>query len=107
MTTEIKEPFNYALINDEHKLAAEEIVNLCNQLGQPMIAEVIKNKFELIDRPKYDMEQSDFVKACSEIGIYCSIQGHRIDNGVEYPMVVINEDIRTFEKLFTHIKFNK
>lgn len=90
--------FDYGSLNDDHKAAAEECVALANQLGQPMLAELIKAKFQLVEPKRFDMDTSKFVAAAKEAGIYIAIQGHIKEGDTEYQLVSVNEDIRKLEK---------
>jgi hypothetical protein len=90
--------FDYGSLNDDHKAAAEECVALAKQLNQPMLAELIKVKFQLVEPNRYDMESSKFVQAAKEAGIYIAIQGHVKEGDTEYQLVSVNEDIRKLDK---------
>jgi hypothetical protein len=52
---EMKPTFNYGQITQEHKDAAEEISNLLDNMGHPLVADLIKNKFEVTAKPKYNI----------------------------------------------------
>ena len=90
--------FDYGSLNDDHKAAAEECVALAKQLNQPMLAELIKVKFQLVEPNRYDMDSSKFVQAAKEAGIYIAIQGHIKEGDTEYQLVSVNEDIRKLDK---------
>jgi len=90
--------FDYGSLNDDHKAAAEECVALAKQLNQPMLAELIKVKFQLVEPNRYDMDSSKFVQAAKEAGIYIAIQGHVKEGDTEYQLVSVNEDIRKLDK---------
>jgi hypothetical protein len=90
--------FDYGSLNDDHKAAAEECVALAKQLNQPMLAELIKAKFQLVEPNRYDMDSSKFVQAAKEAGIYIAIQGHVKEGDTEYQLVSVNEDIRKLDK---------
>jgi hypothetical protein len=95
--------FDYGNINKDHKDAAEEIANYLTELGQPMFAELIKQKFKVVERPKYNLEESPFIQSCRKAGIYCAIQGYTLDNNIEYPLVTVCEDIRKLNNLHSII----
>jgi hypothetical protein len=90
--------FDYGSLNDDHKAAAEECVALAKQMNQPMLAELIKVKFQLVEPNRYDMDSSKFVQAAKEAGIYIAIQGHVKEGDTEYQLVSVNEDIRKLDK---------
>ena len=58
--------------------------------------------------PKYDLEQSEFVKYCKEAGIFVAGQGYIVEgeglNQMQYPMVAICDDVRRVEKIVEVIK---
>ena len=101
-------PFDYGAITDEHKSAIQEIITLAEQHGKHDFAEFLKVKFKIKEIPSYDLESSDFVKACKIAGLYCSIQGW-VQEGVEpdiikFPLIAMCADIRDFESLIPVIK---
>jgi hypothetical protein len=98
--TEGMEPvFDYGSLKKEHKETAAEIAKILNQSGQTLLADLIKEKFELVEKPSYDWENSPFVLAAIEAGLYCNCQGTVVDNGVNYQIVSITDDIRRLEKI--------
>ena len=94
--------FNYGDITDEHKHAAKEIANLMEGMNQPMMAELIRERFQITPIPKYDFTQHPFVKACEKANLFCAVQGHVKDGSgkMEYPVISISDDVRKFEDLF-------
>lgn len=96
-----EEQFNYGDLNDSHKSAAQEILNLLNLYKDPLIVqEMIKKNFELNPKPKYDHSTSPFLAACNEINLPTNIQGWVDDNGTLYPLFFISADVRELDKLF-------
>lgn len=91
--------FDYRNINDDHKKAAEEIANILADSGQPMLSELVKLRFEVVERPKYNLNDSPFIDFCKKAGLHFVIQGYTVENGIEYPMITICEDIRKLNKL--------
>ena len=102
------EPFDYGNIKQEHKVAAEEIAALAYQIGQPMLAELIKLKFEIVEIKKYDLEQSEFLNSIKSAGIPWSVQGAMVEgegvDKIQYPLITINQEIRTLDAWFKSIK---
>lgn len=94
--------FNYGDITDEHKQAAKEIADLMEGMNQPMMAELIRERFQITPIPKYDFLQHPFVKACEKANLFCAVQGHVKDGSgkIEYPVISISDDVRKFEDLF-------
>jgi len=100
--------FNYGNISDAHKDAAKEIANIIASSGNIMLAEVIKQRFKVVEIPKFNLEDSKFAKACMIAGVFPAVQGHVQEGSdldkMEYPLVGICEDIRKLEKLYEVIK---
>ena len=104
-------PFDYGAITEEHINAVSEIIALAEQQGRYDFADFLRVKFKIKEIPSYDLENSDFVKACKIAGLYCAIQGW-VQEGVEpdlikFPLVAMCADIRDFEKLVPIIKNNE
>lgn len=99
-----KLPFNYDNINDVHKEAALEISKMLEELNQPMLGHLVKQKFKVEPIPEYDIKNSKFIMACDAYGIFTSNQGYMVENNVQYPIICINTDIRTLDLLYEGIK---
>jgi hypothetical protein len=97
-------PFNYDNINDVHKEAAIEISKVLEELNQPMLGHLIKQKFKVVEIPKYDIATNKFLMACDAYGIFTSNQGYMIDNNVQYPIISVQTDVRNLELLYEGIK---
>lgn len=104
--SEIKPVFDYGKIKPEHQEAALEIINLLENSGNILLAELIKEKFQIKIRPQFDIDNTEFVEACKEAGLYCSIQGilHEEGSDIDYQFISISDDIRKFLKLYDIIK---
>ena len=100
----VKLMFDYFIINDDHKAAVSEVCRLLETMGQAHLTHHIKQKFKIIEPPKYDLNESEFIKACNKAGITYSIQGHLFGNEVDYQMVGIIEDIRKLNDFVKQIK---
>lgn len=96
--------FNYGDIKKEHRDAAVEIAQLLDQMNLPMAAELIKEKFKLVEKEKYAIDDHEFVQACKHAEIFVNIQGHLTDNGIEYPVIMLADDFRKFSNLYNIIK---
>lgn len=100
--------FNYGDISEQHKEAAVEIAGLIANSGNPMLAELVKQRFKIVQVPRYDINQSPFIEACKSAGVFPAVQGY-VQEGVdvdkmEYPLISICEDVRKLEKLVEAIK---
>jgi hypothetical protein len=99
--------FDYGNLTDEHKAAANAIMELMLEWRHDDLAEVIKNKFRLVENARAQVEDHEFFNACKKAGIVISIQGHVADlsqGGLEYPVITVSDDIRKFFQLYNIIK---
>jgi predicted house-cleaning noncanonical NTP pyrophosphatase (MazG superfamily) len=100
--------FDYGSINDEHKKVAEEICKFLRDSNLKEIADVISQRFQLVQIPEYDMTQSKFFKECNKVGIFVACQGFLQEgtgtDAMKYPMVNISGDIRKMDQLIDSIK---
>lgn len=98
--SDVKLPFNFDEINDDHKEAIKEVSKILKSFNQDMMAEIIEQKFNLIKKPKFDKENSEFIQKAIDFGFNPTEQGIVEENGVEYPIVNIMADIRQWEKFW-------
>jgi hypothetical protein len=96
--------FDYNSITEEHKKVVKEITSLLDQHGQEMLSELIKLKFKIKENPKFDLKESVFMQACKHAQIIPIIQGFLIDQGVEYPVVLIQDDIRKLDSFVGNLR---
>jgi hypothetical protein len=96
--------FDYNLITEEHKKVVKEITTLLDQHGQEMLSELIKLKFKIVENPKFNLKESIFMDVCKKAEIIPIIQGFTLDNGVEYPVVLIQDDIRKLDSFVANIR---
>jgi hypothetical protein len=96
--------FDYNSITDEHKKAVKEVLSILEKFGYDMVSDMIKLQFGIIQRPKYDLATSEFVKCCERANILTITQGYIIDNNVEYPVVFIQDDIRKLNDFIEKVK---
>lgn len=103
-----EQTFNYNDLNNNHKDAAKEILNLLQEYKDPLIVEeMIKKQFELNPKPKYDHSDSLFLKTCEKTGLPANLQGWVDDNGTLYPMYFISAEIRELDKLILTVLNDK
>ena len=95
--------FNYRNIKQEHKEAAEEISNILSETGHPELAVLIKQRFDVIEKNYFSLENSIAFQKCCQHNINCAVQGHVLENGVHYPVVTICEDIRKLDQFIQNI----
>ena len=92
---------------DSNSLSKEQIKTLqdvalyLESINQPMISELIKQKYALKDFKLYDMNLSDFAKKCEEYNLSYAIQGYVSEGDVRYPILCITEDIRKFDEFLS------
>lgn len=91
-------------IRDDHKQAASEIASFLENSNQPELACAIREKFKLVEKEKYKLEDSKFLKSLEDNGIHYQIQGLVEDNGIQYPLILLCEDVRRFENYFNSIQ---
>lgn len=96
--------FDYNSITDEHRKAVKEVLNILEKFGYDMITDMIKLQFGITQRPKYDLNESEFVKCCQKANILTVTQGYLVDNNVEYPVVLIQDDIRKLNDFIEKIR---
>ena len=100
-----EEQFNYGELNDQHKKAAQEVLNLLEIHKDPLIVkELVTKHFQLVPKPKHDHSTSPFLAACEKTNMPANLQGWVEENGTLYPLFVFSGDIREFDKLFYAIK---
>ena len=100
----IKDVFDYGNIKEEHKDAAVEIISLLQKTGgNDLVCELIKQKFEIKEIPKYDVNTSTFGNFCKQKDIFVATQGWIVEGeGLEkkqFPIVCINVDVRKLDEL--------
>lgn len=103
--------FDYGDIKKEHKEAAQEIANLLKNNGLEDISNEILSKFQIKEIPKYDMEGHPLLDCLKEANMVPVIQGHTREQKsdgtqMEYPMLVLCDDVRKFENLYEVIRKN-
>lgn len=96
--------FDWRDIKPEHQQAAQEIADIMENMNQPMLAELIRQKFKVIPPTRYDLKQSEFVQECSKNNIGIMIQGYVDEGGIQYPLIAITEDIRRLDKFIANVK---
>lgn len=108
MTENFDHLFDYGSINEDHKKAAEEIAQLSESMGNEMLAQLIRTRFQIKEIPKYPVEQSPFVQECLKADIKVVTQGFIREgeepNIIQYPLLAVCEDVRNLDKLVKSIK---
>ena len=90
--------------NEEHIEAAEEVMNFARATGNEKFAEMIKDLFEIKEKPVFDSDSSVFLNMAKDTNIGCTIQGYKLEEGIRYPFYSVEGDIREFEKLHDSVK---
>ena len=90
--------------NEEHIEAAEEVMNFARATGNEKLAEMIKDLFEIKEKPIFDTSGSVFLNLSEPLNIGCNVQGYKLEDGVRYPFYSVEGDIREFEKLHDTVK---
>ena len=102
--------FDYGCINEQHKEAIQEVVDLARASGNEVFAELLKHKFQLVEPVRVDHTTSEFYKKCQENDIKVWLMGYVQEGGGNdpsipyHPVISITEDARKIEKLVESIK---
>jgi len=84
--------------------AAEEVMNFARATGNDKFAEVIRDFFDIQEKPIYDDSDSVFKNLSEKYNIGMHVQGYKTEDGVRYPFYSAEGDVREFEKLHEEIK---
>ena len=100
------ELFDYGSITKEHKKAVQEVIDLAKNSGHNLFAEFLKNKFQIVERKKINIDNSVFIKYAKINNMFCSVQGY-IDNlnlnePLE-PIISVTEPLSKFDKLIVSV----
>ena len=90
--------------NQDHIDAAEEVMNSARATGNTKLAEMIKDFFNIQEKPVYDDSTSVFKVLSQKYNIGMNIQGYKTEKGIRYPFYSAEGDIREFEKLHNEVK---
>jgi len=95
----MQHPFDYNNVNDSQKEAIKEVCDILCERGHDKLSDELKIKFSIVERKKYDIGQSKFIKKCRSIGLNPAYQGFIIENNVEYPLFAVSGDVRVLDTL--------
>lgn len=105
-----KELFDYGDIKKQHKEAIVEAINILNNTGQQVSATLLEHKFKIKDNKKYDLNESAFVHLCKKFKMPMSVQGYVTkgvnENAVDYPIVLIQDEISKLDEFIAFIRKN-
>ena len=104
---EIELPFNYGNLTQDHKDAAEEICKILENSNQTSLSDLIKEKFEIKPKNRFDPKDSEFIKFAEKYRIGFGIVGFVADGNQEWPIIGFSEDIRKLDIMFNEIKKTK
>jgi len=90
--------------NQDHIDAAEEVMNFMRATGNEKVAEMIRDMFDIQEKPIYDDSSSVFKVMSKKYNIGMNVQGYKTEDGVRYPYYSAEGDIREFEKLHDEVK---
>jgi hypothetical protein len=99
--------FDYRNISDDHKEAAQEICGILKQHGHDLTAELIRQRFELVEQKVFDHVNLDVIQDMIDAGIYCNVQGFIKEGDINYPMIAICEDVRKLISFHENLKKKK
>lgn len=105
-----KSLFDYGDIKKEHKEAIVEAIDVLKNTGQEVSAALLEHKFKIKDNKKYNLNESVFVHLCKKFNMPISIQGYITkgvnENAVDYPIVLIQDEISKLDDFIAFIKQN-
>jgi len=105
------EQFDYGSITDEHKKVAEEIINIIEKFNQPLLCELIKQKFQITPIKTYDLDDSIFIQYCKKANIVTTTQGFLVEgidlDAIKYPLIALSGDIRELNKFIEIVQNEK
>lgn len=98
--TEILHVFNYDKINEVHKEAAQEIVDILKSTGAEIQAELISKKFKLVEPTRYKLSDSKILMELQNTGLPVSTQGFIKEGDFEYQIVSVIGDVRLWNEFY-------
>jgi thymidylate synthase ThyX len=96
--------FNYGEINNDHKDAVAEVMNILRTMQLDDIAEMLKYKFKIEELPIFDPTKTRFWQLAKKYGINIASGGYTLENGVKYPYCTLDADIRVLEDFVDKIR---
>jgi hypothetical protein len=93
-------------LNQDHKDAAQEICDMLDEMGQSIIVPLIKERFRLIQRNRFVVDESKFAQIAKKHGVFFHAQGYVIEGDNEYPMILVSEDIRKLDSMIEDLTSN-
>jgi hypothetical protein len=100
------ELFDYNSITKEQKKAVQEVIDLAKNAGHNLFAEFLKNKFQIVERKKFNIDNSIFVKYAKINNLFCSVQGYVDNLNLKEPLepiISVTDSISKFDKLIVSI----
>jgi hypothetical protein len=93
--------FDYDNLNESHKEAAAEAAQLVEKFYGKDIADLIRQKFGVVEVTKYDLTESLFFKLAAQHGVTVNVVGWIDESGskVIHPIISICDDIRKIHKM--------
>jgi hypothetical protein len=109
------ENFDYGSLTKEQKKVVIEIMELLrksNQENMLEFADVLKHKFNVEEIPMEDTSKSWLLHILKKENVNHCVQGFNLENVntknvKKYPIILIQDDIRTLEKAFEKNFFEK
>ena len=99
--------YDYRNISDNDKKLVKEIISILEKDNNYAMSNQLKVTFKLTDTNVYDIEKSEFFKACQKHNINLQKQGivTVMENNIttEYPVISICEDIRRLNNFIKNI----
>jgi hypothetical protein len=100
------ELFDYNSITKEQKKTVQEVIDLAKNAGHNLFAEFLKNKFQIVERKKINIDNSVFVKYAKINNLFCSVQGYVDNLNLKEPLepiISVTDPISKFDKLVVSV----
>lgn len=106
---ETEESLNFDTLNERDKKVIKEVIKFLKEeknLNKD-IEKSIHLKFKLKDVPKFNIDNSNFLRHVKKLNLFYNESGFlregKHPNIVEYPIIAVQTEIRNFEKLYASI----
>ena len=96
----IEEQLDYSDLNPAQIQVVKEIAKIIEESGNPILSELILQKFFVVPKKQYDYDKSFFKYLEEKYRILPVQHGVSTEGDIEYPLFNITADIRIIEKIW-------
>ena len=84
--------FDYGSMNEDHQAAVSECAKwIKTTLKDEYTAERLLYQFNIKERKKFNVDDSQFYHMAKQFGLFCMVQGHLAqEDGVDMPFLAVN-----------------